>query len=339
MTAALALQPDGKLLVLVTSYDTYVYQGGPDSVTLRRFNADGSVDPTFVPAKAPFSTLDDTYIGPWQVTPLYGGDIRVDIIDATVGRHFYVHADGSRSDGPAPLTAVPYYDSAYVSDWSIAGTLPGGEKIIVGVPSPLLPADAVFAKVRSDGNLDTTFGTARGYTGVSLDTAGAAGTGYRPVPQRLLTSMSLDGQRTYVVVPAYADGTGAAIVRFTNSGASAGQMDKSFHSGGILVLPWVASRTDIADVAEQPGGGVLVMDITGVVFRLAASVQNSPVVASSGATGTVAGTPAGGTGGAATGTGAGGGGAFDPLALALLWLLVAGAQRKARREAGLSRID
>jgi len=239
---AVAVQPDGKILVAGTSD-----QGATGyDFALARYNADGTLDTSFGSGGRVTTSFgndaDTAYAVLLQPDGkiVLGGDSSQGAsgVDFALARY---NADGSLDasfgNGGKVLTAIGD-DGARESIYALALQTVAGVTRIVAVGGE---GDFIAAAYRSDGTLDTGFGTAGTVHGVFGSVIGAA----RGV---VVTS---DGK---LVLAGHRDHDFAAVRLLPN-----GSLDASFGSGGRSVIAVSADNWDEATALVQQADGRLLL--------------------------------------------------------------------------------
>ena len=262
----IALQSNGK--IVVDGSASTPLKGSEFGVA--RFNADGSVDPTFGtqgqvvatfdqkinPAPNPNSTADALAIQPDGKILVAGSDVPAAASQggSAVAR---LNADGSfdttfASVGELILTSTQNGATG-------VAVSPDGGIILVGTAAPTEPVAALGAievvKLTSAGVADPGFQLA-GLPSAAAMSQTAVATVIQPDGKILLTINGASGN--------------AAVLRLDANG----QADATFGAGGLTVLPPVGNSTAFAtSVAVQADGRVLVGTAKGsfTVYRLLAS--------------------------------------------------------------------
>jgi uncharacterized delta-60 repeat protein len=176
--AGIALQPDGKIIVVGTT------NVGPASeIAVVRYNADGSLDTTFDNdgfALAGVSALADEGL---SVKTQFDGKIVVSGYASIAGDAAFLVArfdtDGSRDStfgtNGIVTTNVGVGPSPFPETAQSIAIQPDGNIVAVGwAPTPTSPSDVAVVRYTSSGALDTTFGTGgivRTAPGIALDFA------------------------------------------------------------------------------------------------------------------------------------------------------------------------
>jgi uncharacterized delta-60 repeat protein len=247
-TMALALQPDGKILV-GGQIGVFGLPGrGYQDFDVQRFTAGGQIDPSFGDGGTvitDFTGRDDAVSGLAVL-----GDGRI-VAAGTSGLARY-NADGSIDTtfggGDGKVGDAPD-DPAFTADGGIA-VLPDGRLLVAG-------HDAQFgiavARYLGDGTPDTTF-----HSSGAAQTPGVSAT-LLPGNENHAKDVALTADGSALVVgwtrPFNAQGTAAYLARFT----PAGDVDTGFSGDGYLTAsfadPWKYSL--YSSVMVLPGGRVL----------------------------------------------------------------------------------
>jgi hypothetical protein len=281
----LAFQPDGHLLTLVSDYGNGYYDQVLLSVAIRRFNASGSLDPTFgngsgVVASTFASCNSGGFEGTATLNVLQGG--AMDIFLPTMRSYF--SAAGASLAGP-PVSPGLRTD---IAEWRYGGTLPNGDQLLTNGATPPnssspssggspdgAPSEIVIARVHPDGTLVNSFGGAgTGYAQLDIGALVSSETGIAESLQTI--RITSDGQHIYMAIlllrqcgASYCsngDTLGLVLARLLAQGSQAGTLDRSFGNDGIVLIG-KAAVLNITDIVEQPGGGV-VLTTGGSAIRL-----------------------------------------------------------------------
>ena len=248
--SAVAVQPDGKILVLANSHN------GPDSfnVLLIRYEPEGSLDVTF--GKNGIAT----YMGPTQGANDFGNalaiqpDGKIVVVGSTDDNMqadllvLRYNSDGT-PDKTFGLDGVVTYNyqantQAQSNDFGRAVALqPDGKMIAVGSTNIDSGTDKVLM-VRFNGNgfLDTSFGEGQGF--VTFATAGSAATG---------NAVAIDPERGKIVVVGTMDDQYVLVLRYEGNGLP----DNAFGEKGIVTYN-NGSHSSGEAVALQNDGKILV---------------------------------------------------------------------------------
>ncbi len=261
---ALALQPDGRVLVLAN--DKPYFKDVPAVAALRRFNVDGTLDSGFAAQmiEAPLGQSSCVACsGPIAVLP--GGAIRVGGLINPV----YFSATGSRISPPVDSGAL--YPNT--TNWKIVAPLPAGGSLISGTSNAAattsgekvdVGTDILLARLRIDGTPDGSFGnTGSGYAAFDIGQLALGRAGLFQYVRKI--SVSGDGRRVYLAVAlstkmesvdSLVADSGTAVVRLLIATDGRITLDSAFGRGGIVLLP-PEVHAFIEDVVEQSGGAVV----------------------------------------------------------------------------------
>jgi uncharacterized delta-60 repeat protein len=262
VVANLIVEPDGHLLVCDAEFEDFPYAFTSNSVTIRKFDHSGAVDPTFGAGTGATLLPGDVSVLPFFTSFSLTGTGLIRLV-STVPSFVYLKADGS----PAP-SPVNYADlRSDVAAWRFAGDLANGDTLVVGESDA---GAVVVARVHADGTPESSFG--------------GSGTGFAEFPGRTLVSpyyaaestfLSTDGHRLYVSLsPATAGDGGMALLRLSTDGPAAGTPDHTFGVDGSVELNALTLQVD--GVVEQADGAVLVTTYFESAFRLLATNTASP---------------------------------------------------------------
>lgn len=241
IASALALQGDKLVVAGVAS-------GDGNHAAVMRFDADGSLDPTFSgDGRGLYTTLGDS-VTSVQVLPSDGGDLLLtgNRYDAAGIKRQYLarlHPDGSL-DASFGQGGVIYTDHAVLGEASV--TPEGALLVPVGAPDERNDAEVLgIARYAADGTLDTAFGSG----GIASLTVGDWHLGPRSVlalrdGSLVAVGLAYDGSRDRRSITDY-----AAVFRFEADGTPA----TGFGDGGLRYYDadyWVGYATRAAEQAD-----------------------------------------------------------------------------------------
>jgi uncharacterized delta-60 repeat protein len=246
---ALVRQPDGKVVAAGTSFAS-----GRSSVSLVRYNADGSLDATFGSGGQVVTTLAGPRVSVGQVAVQPDGKIVVaGSIGGAAADDFLLgrfNADGS-PDATFGIGGRVTTDFDGRTDQGEGVVVqPDGKLIVAGSSSVLdstrIPTDprAVLVRYNADGSLDASFAV-----GGKLTVAGAALTGAQDV------AVQADGK----IVAVGSQQSNFAVWRFNVDGSP----DAGFGEQGVARADVRVDGGDFAEgVAVQPDGRIVVVGTT-----------------------------------------------------------------------------
>ncbi len=258
---AVIIQPDGKI-VAAGGNDPYDYGYGDDpvnfNVLLARYNADGSLDPTFGIGGKIISNVRDNTGGANDIALQSDGKIvAVGSVLVSSGSDFLLmryNSDGSLDNSFGPggkvttgFNAYNEYSSAIeVAIQSDGRIIAAGSSIGYGPPNR---HNFTFALARyyPDGSLDTSFG-ADGR--VTTSTGGIESSAEA-------TSVAIQSDGKIVTGGDSYDGlsTNATLARYNANGT----LDSTFEAGGIAVTSFSHdSDSYVTDIAIQTDGRIVV---------------------------------------------------------------------------------
>lgn len=249
----IAIQPNGKIVVLGTSYINFTTH-----FTLARFNVDGSIDNTF---------SDDGYVNIQFDGNTYNSarsvklqsDGKILVAGSSYNGSYYqlaiarLHPDGSFDDtfGNAGQFVFEVPTNFYCYDM----TLDGDERIIVVGMSGLIGMgnQMTVMRVLSNGTVDTSFGSA----GANIAVIGGSSSADAVIVQT-------DGKivlagRTYGEF--YSD---IAVARFLDNG----ELDTSFDSDGKRTFSIAEYDDYITSMLQLPNGKLLLGGVSNTDFAL-----------------------------------------------------------------------
>ena len=229
---ALALQPDGRIVIAGPGIDAYAL--GSPSFALMRLNPDGSLDTTFGQAGK-------------EVLPIGSGtevaeDVAVQPDGKIVVAGFGYPASGTNSDflavrltptgrfdtsfGSGGLTYVPMVPDSGMDSASAVAVLPDGKVLLAGVTArPDTGFDLAAVRLASDGSVDPTFGS-QGRAVVALG-AGAW--------QEVVKSLLVQSNGAFLIGgAALQPGFGPSQVALARLTAGGG-LDPTFAGSGMLL--------------------------------------------------------------------------------------------------------
>ncbi|MEW5879761.1 MAG: hypothetical protein AB1761_04885 [Pseudomonadota bacterium] len=241
---ALALAPDGKIVVAGTSYN-----GTNDDFALARYNADGSLDTTFGSGGKVVTAIggsDEAYalaLAPggkivvagtaWSITGRYVALARYNA-DGTL--------DSTFGSGGKVVTAIGI-GSANAAAHAVA-LAPDGRIVVAGFSHNGTNYDFALARYNTDGTLDASFGS-----GGKVLTAIGSGNDYA-----YALALAPDGK--IVVAGTSHNGTSHdfALARYNADGT----LDASFGSGGRVTTPIGPNDDEAYTLALAPDGKIVV---------------------------------------------------------------------------------
>jgi uncharacterized delta-60 repeat protein len=252
---AMALQPDGKILVAGAVRGTNLV-----AFEIVRYNSDGSLDSTFgnkgkvstsfAQGVSEIQALDLETVG--GVTKIVAaGDVFVGSGLAFGLARYNLNGslDTSFGSGGEVVTNI----STDSGVWNMAGVVQGDGKIVVAgaaVPGGGSSREFALARYNSDGTLDATFGSG-GLVFTAIG-AGTAGAGARAVALRSDGKIVAGGFGT-----TSANVKDFALARYNSDGS----LDTSFGSGGIVLtsITGLSGANDtINGLAIQPANGQII---------------------------------------------------------------------------------
>jgi uncharacterized delta-60 repeat protein len=240
------LQPDGKILI------TGDFNNGPHSnVAVVRYNADGSLDPSFGSggiATASSGSNNNDWASAIALQP--NGKIVVagySMLGVGLDRDFHLfqfNSDGSLDDsfglGGMTSTSIGNNNSDYIKDLKIQ---PNGKILVAGYSYNGTKSDFTLIRYNSNGDLDPSFSIG----GIATTVIGNGSAAY---------AMDLQPSGKIVLVGSTSNGTDNdfAVVRYNSNGS----LDSSFDFDGIVGTP-IENSDDIAfAVKTLPNGKTLV---------------------------------------------------------------------------------
>lgn len=264
----LALQPDGKIIVIGSSNGDF---------GLARYNSDGSLDSEFGEAGLVLTRFDGYYDSGSSVTIQNDGKIVV-VGNASSSEHGFSEltvvrylADGMLDssfgkDGWVMIsfTAVSYYPSQ--SSGSDIAVQPDGKIVCVGTHQwfepmpgppiasnepttsgtstfspdrPIVRSNLAVVRILTDGQLDTSF---NGSGIVTLDFSGRLDYG------KAILLLD-DGQ----IVVGGTSQANIALARFD----AGGRLDTSFGDGGMVIADTPGGYNDLSDIHQHTGGKII----------------------------------------------------------------------------------
>lgn len=243
--SAIAIQSDGKVVVAGAMGST------TRSFAVVRYNTDG--------------TLDTNFNGTGIVnTPVLGGGYGIDLVIQPDGKIIVVgmnnndfaviryNTDGSL-DTTFNTTGIVYTDIAgdYDQAWGVA-LQPDGKIVVVGLGGSATSShNFTVVRYNANGSLDTTFNTT-GIVTMALSTN---------FDESIKVAIQSDGK---IVVIGRTDNDNTnydfAVVRFTSAGA----LDTTFNSTGIVITPIGAVGDTAMGVVIQPDGKLVIAGYAGM---------------------------------------------------------------------------
>ncbi|HYV93556.1 MAG TPA: T9SS type A sorting domain-containing protein [Chitinophagales bacterium] len=241
---ALAIQPDGKIVLAGSTYTGY-FMVDPGDLALARYNTDGSPDNTF--------GTNGTV-----VTDLGGFDyalnlkIQTDgkiVVCGTMDHEFLVaryNSNGTpdNSFGASGKTVVDMSPgNAYGNIAFDLAIQPDGKIIAAGYSSPVYDDDFALIRLNSDGTLDNTF------SGDGMLNADLGGNEYGNA-----LALQPDG-KIIMVGNQLNNSSDVAVARFNADGT----FDNTFGNGGIVITDVFGSDDEGTNVLVQDDGKILVI--------------------------------------------------------------------------------
>ncbi|MEZ5909136.1 MAG: tandem-95 repeat protein [Hyphomicrobiaceae bacterium] len=245
---AVALQADGRIVVA-----GYSEIGGPEEITLARYNADGSLDTSFGG-------------GDGLVTTSIGAS-------HDYGRSLVIQADGKilvtgGSIGTGHDVALARYNADGTLDTSFGGgdglvttsigvsdvgysvsVQPDGKIFVAGFSHNGSNYDFALLRYNADGTLDTSFGSGDGIVTTAIGASDDLG---------IRMALQADGKIVVTGWSSNGSNTDIAIARYNNDGT----LDTSFGGDGIVTTAIGGSADQGYDVAIQSDGRILVTGFT-----------------------------------------------------------------------------
>jgi len=257
--SALVLQPDGKLLIGGSVYNSFFDVGGFE---LARYNSDGTPDSTFGVDGFVITLFDDVY-GQYSA----GGINALSILpDGKI-----LAAGGAGSFTGPPNFALARYnsdgtlDSSFGSNGKVVTILGGqwtfnvanaiglqvdGKAVVAGESNASGSRDFVLARYNEDGTIDDAFGS----DGVVVTHFGGQGSADVPL------ALAIQGDQR-ILVAGFTDsifGANFALARYDANGS----FDSTFGQGGIVVTDFIAQMIDGATALVQSNGKIAVAGFT-----------------------------------------------------------------------------
>ncbi|MEN9804552.1 MAG: hypothetical protein RIS41_1399 [Actinomycetota bacterium] len=249
---SLAVQPDGK--IVVAGYA--ILSGTTRHFMIARYEADGTLDPTFGTGGVSIPTFD----GAERTI----NDIAIDSVGriVVVGFHYvfpnrYASIARFRSDG----SLDPNFNSAGPTPGLLTLDLTGDEEIFQSVA--LHPDDRIVAAgytyVANDANAVLVRLTANGLPDTTFDTDGIV---VQPLANGndFVRSIEIDANGRYVLAGYAQQGAASdmSISRYTTAGA----LDLSFGVQGRAIIAVGSDTSSTGDVVVRPDGSILVAGMT-----------------------------------------------------------------------------
>jgi uncharacterized delta-60 repeat protein len=253
----IAIQPaDSKILVaaLMVTSDTASSTGSSTSITLLRYNTNGSLDTNF-----------GTPVGSGSVNGSIGPGLAGDLCALALQPDGKIVVAGAAQDGKLVLYR---YDSAGVLDPNFGtagiggmtvttlGTNSSGTKdrpvaIALQSTGKIVVAtrnddDQVVLRYNTDGQLDTTFGT----NGMVITDIGSGAVNYANAVAVQSTGNPLNLDKIVVAGHAFVNSADISIVRYTKDGV----LDTTFNTTGIIRQDLGGTDNAFAVVLQDQGG-------------------------------------------------------------------------------------
>ncbi len=263
--SALAIEPDGKILVVGTVEGT-INGNDSEEFALARYNADGSLDTRFGNGGEVLTDFGpDSFSSASSVAIAGNGAIVVAgsaTIDGTndfaVARY---NTNGSldKSFGTGGEATPNFGPNLTVFATKVGLTLqPNGKVVLAGTVADFtggFTADFGLARLNADGSPDTTFGN-----------GGEVTTGFGALRVESVAGVGLEpGTGAIVVAGTVQDPSNGFTEEFALARYNArdGSLDAGFGTGGEVVTAPAPSTTSVAtDLAIQPNGAILVTGTT-----------------------------------------------------------------------------
>jgi len=242
---SMAIQSDGKILVVGRSYD-----GTNASLVMCRYNANGSLDNTFDTDGIVINTFGSLYTGATHVIIQPDGKI---LVSGTLnnGADLDMLLARYNTNGSLDLT---FNSTGYITidlggqdDYGNTFTLlPDGKIVLVGATG-VIDFDVVLARCNSNGTLDATFGAG----GIVITDLGQS-------ESCIAVTLQTDGK---IVATGFAGSftdNDMLTMRFNSNG----NLDSSFNSNGVVTTNFDANDDYGHSVFLQPDGKMVVAGIT-----------------------------------------------------------------------------
>jgi uncharacterized delta-60 repeat protein len=247
---AVAIQPDGKI-VLAGEFAFESTNGSDFSdFTVARFLADGRLDTTFGPTAS--------------------GQVAVDLGGTNSAHHIALQPDGAIVVSGKPEGSTPGFDRTDIARFNANGSLDasfgvGGKLTLAGVDvgqglvrqadgklvlvgtivETTAPITSRFALMRrnADGSPDASFGTAGTATTALSENASAGG-----------IALQVDGKLVVVGTRAFSVNTNFVVARYNGNGS----LDTGFGNAGVLSIDFFGFDDTGESVLMQPDGKIVV---------------------------------------------------------------------------------
>jgi uncharacterized delta-60 repeat protein len=254
---ALAIQPDGKLVVAGLTRTFGPITTNPFDFALARYNPDGSLDPSFDgdgKVATDFAGSEDWAWG-LDITPdgkivVAGYQLNRAASSAAIEVARY-NADGSL-DSTFSGDGKVLDDSAVTSGAYDVVVEPDGGMVVAGSvngDSSRVGGDLALVRYSSDGSLDSGFGIG-GVASADFGMKASSATGLVRQPDG---SFVVGGYASPDAEPTSQTDTAFAVARFDGTG----QLDESFYGGEVLTEIGATTLDAAEAVAVQPDGRIL----------------------------------------------------------------------------------
>ncbi|WP_189192500.1 hypothetical protein [Streptomyces albiflavescens] len=251
-----AIQPDGKIVVVGDTERFGEANGGCCWFTVARYNADGSVDTTFGQGGHVIPELAGGAEDGWAVAVLPGPDGKILAAGRAGGAFTAVRYDRDGTpdttfgggDGEV-ITSFPFSDvgvgGAQAFDMAVQ---PNGKFVLAGY-SGSTSFDFALARYNADGSLDTTFG------GDGLVTTDLGGYNW---------GRTVVVQSSGKIVASGASGGSFTLVRYNVDGS----LDGGFGTGGVVTTDF-GTNSAVQDLMLQPDDRIVAAGVAGNDVALA----------------------------------------------------------------------
>jgi uncharacterized delta-60 repeat protein len=266
---AIALQPDGKILLAGVTYDDTVSLRPHGDFLLVRYTLDGTLDPAFGVGGIVTTNFEgDSYDDPYAMVLEPDGRIVVGGCSNTgggIGRLFGADNLALARYLPNGLIDPSFGDSGKVvvdagsMVESIRGLAldPQGRLVAAGRPGGERRGDLLLARFRPDGRLDPTFGTTP--SGLTVTDLGTAEEGLSAV------AVAPDGTILAGGIAAPHPNGDLLVVRYDATGG----FDRTFADNGLATVD-VGGRDDrLRALSLQPDGNIVVVGSSETNFVVA----------------------------------------------------------------------
>ena len=260
LARAMAIQPDGKIVVAGTTYESATH-----FIVLTRYLTDGGVDASFGTDGVVITTVDASNANDVEVQPdgkiLVAGTWLADTTGTGILLVRY-NADGSPDASFGDAGIVMDDLSASHDGLASIAMQPDGKILVAGTINDLPGSDFLVMRYHTDGTLDSSFSD----DGIQITDIEEVDTGGGDI------AWQPDG---YIVVAGCAN-TGSSIDYVLIRYGPNGTLDPTFGTNGIVITALTTGDDRPADIVLQPDGKIVIGGRTGPTLGWMAVSRYNP---------------------------------------------------------------